>query len=118
MLFDIHKLDWNEGLCELFRVPMQMIPEARPSSGDFGRVSSGIMTFRPPISAVCGDQQASLFGHCSFGPGSVKATYGTGCFLLENLGPEFSLSDRGLITTIGIAEGGKVDYAQIGRAHV
>lgn len=111
MLFDIHKLDWNEGLCELFRVPVQMLPEPRPSSGDFGRVSSDIMTFRPPIAAVCGDQQASLFGHCCFGPGSVKATYGTGCFLLENLGPEFSLSDKGLITTVGIAEGGKVDYA-------
>ncbi|MBQ6395725.1 MAG: glycerol kinase GlpK, partial [Atopobiaceae bacterium] len=111
MLFDIHKLEWDEELCSILRVPMSMLPEARPSAGDYGRVSSDIMTHHPPIAGVAGDQQASLFGHCCFEPGSVKNTYGTGCFMLMNLGEEPTLSKNGLVTTIGIAEGGHVEYA-------
>ena len=111
MLFDIHRLCWDEDLCEMLGVPLSMLPEARPSSGDFGRVSNDIMSNRVPITGVAGDQQASLFGHCCFEPGSVKNTYGTGCFLLMNLGSEPVLSHNGLVTTIGIAEGGSVDYA-------
>jgi glycerol kinase len=111
MLFDINKLAWDPELCDILRVPMSMLPEARPSSGSFGRVSSDIMTNHPPIAGVAGDQQASLFGHCCFAPGSVKNTYGTGCFMLMNVGTEPLLSSHGLLTTIGIAEGGKVEYA-------
>ena len=111
MLFDIHKLDWDDELCQILGVPRSMLPECRPSSGDFGRVSSDIMTHHPPISGVAGDQQASLFGHCCFEPGSVKNTYGTGCFLLMNVGTEPVVSKNGLVTTVAIAEGGKVDYA-------
>lgn len=111
MLFDINRLEWDEELCEIMGVPMNMLPEARPSAGDFGRVSSDVMTNHPPIAGVAGDQQASLFGHCCFEPGSVKNTYGTGCFMLMNLGEEMRLSENGLVTTIGIAEGGKVEYA-------
>ena len=83
----------------------------RTSSASFGRVSSDVMTNHPPICGVAGDQQASLFGHCCFEPGSVKNTYGTGCFLLMNTGEEATVSQNGLVTTIGIAEGGKVEYA-------
>lgn len=111
MLFNIHTLDWDDELCELFRVPRIMLPEPRPSSGSFGRVSSDVMTNHPPISGVAGDQQASLYGHCCFEPGSVKNTYGTGCFMLMNTGDDAVTSMNGLLTTIGIAEGGKVDYA-------
>ena len=111
MLFDIHKLDWDDELCEICRVPRSMLPEPRPSSGNFGRVSSDVMTNHPTIAGVAGDQQASLFGHCCFEPGDAKNTYGTGCFMLMNLGSEAILSENGLVTTIGIAEGGKVDYA-------
>ena len=111
MLFNIHTLDWDDELCELFRVPRIMLPEPRPSSGNFGRVSSDVMTNHPPISGVAGDQQASLFGHCCFEPGSVKNTYGTGCFMLMNTGSDAVTSRNGLLTTIGIAEGGKVSYA-------
>lgn len=111
MLFDIHRLDWDDDLCEIFRVPRSMLPEARPSSGSFGEVSSDIMRNHPRITGVAGDQQASLFGHCCFAPGSVKNTYGTGCFMLMNLGPKPVMSSNGLVTTIGIAEGGRVDYA-------
>ena len=111
MLFDIHKLDWDDELCDIFGVPRDMLPEVRPSSGDFGRVSSDVMTHHPPICGVAGDQQASLFGHCCFETGSVKNTYGTGCFMLMNTGPEARMSKNGLVTTIGIAEGGEVSYA-------
>ena len=111
MLFDIHKLDWDDELCEIFGVPRSMLPEARPSSGDFGEVSADIMTHHPRILGVAGDQQASLFGHCCFKPGSVKNTYGTGCFMLMNLGGNAATSKNGLVTTIGIAEGGAIDYA-------
>ena len=111
MLFDIHKLRWDEELCEIFNVPMSMLPEVRPSSGSFGEVSADVMTHHPPIAGVAGDQQASLFGHCCFEPGSVKNTYGTGCFMLMNLGEKAVTSQNGLVTTIGIAEGGHIDYA-------
>ena len=111
MLFDIHKLDWDDELCDIFGVPRSMLPEARPSSGDFGEVSADIMTHHPRILGVAGDQQASLFGHCCFKPGSVKNTYGTGCFMLMNLGGDAVTSKNGLVTTVGIAEGGAIDYA-------
>lgn len=111
MLFDIHRLDWDDELCEIFGVPRCMLPEVRPSSGCFGEVSADIMRNHPRIAGVAGDQQASLFGHCCFEPGSVKNTYGTGCFMLMNLGSEPAVSSNGLVTTIGIAEGGRVDYA-------
>ena len=111
MLFDIHRLDWDDELCEIFGVPRSMLPEARPSSGSFGEVSPDIMRNHPRILGVAGDQQASLFGHCCFEPGSTKNTYGTGCFMLMNLGAEPVQSKGGLVTTIGIAEGGRVDYA-------
>ncbi len=111
MLFDIHKLCWDVELCEIFGVPTSMLPDTRPSSGSFGEVSADVMTHHPPITGVAGDQQASLFGHCCFEPGSVKNTYGTGCFMLMNLGEEAVTSENGLVTTIGIAEGGTVSYA-------
>ena len=111
MLFDINKLCWDEELCEMLGVPMSMLPEVRPSSGCFGRVSSDVMTNHPPITGVAGDQQASLFGHCCFNKGDVKNTYGTGCFLLMNTGTSPKKSENGLLTTIAIAEGGSVQYA-------
>lgn len=111
MLFDINKLSWDAELCEILGVPMSMLPEVQPSSSIFGRVSSDIMTNHPPIAGVAGDQQASLFGHCCFEPGSVKNTYGTGCFMLMNLGSTPTLSKNGLVTTIGSAHGGQLNYA-------
>lgn len=111
MLFDINKLCWDKELCDLVGVPMNLLPEAKPSDGDFGYVTHNILSHRPPITGVVGDQQASLFGHCCFAAGSAKNTYGTGCFLLANLGAEPKFSDHGLVTTIGIAQGGEVAYA-------
>lgn len=111
MLFDINNLSWDEELCNLVGVPMNLLPDVLPSDGDFGYVTHNILSHRPPITGVVGDQQASLFGHCCFKPGSAKNTYGTGCFLLANVGAEPKLSDHGLVTTIGIAQGGEVAYA-------
>ncbi|MDY4041998.1 MAG: glycerol kinase GlpK [Collinsella sp.] len=111
MLFNIHTLDWDDELLELMNVPRAMLPDVRWSSGEFGRVSSEIMTHMPLITGVAGDQQASLFGHCCFEAGDTKNTYGTGCFMLMNTGETPVESKNGLLSTIGIAEGGRISYA-------
>ena len=111
MLFNIHTLEWDDELLEALDIPRSMLPEVRWSSGDFGRVSSEIMTHTPPITGVAGDQQASFFGHCCFEPGQTKNTYGTGCFMLMNTGDEVVHSKNGLLSTIGIAGNGKISYA-------
>lgn len=111
MLFNINTLEWDEDLLGYLDIPRSMMPEVRWSSGDFGRVSSEIMTHMPPIMGVAGDQQASLFGHGCFEPGAAKNTYGTGCFMLMNTGEMIVESAHGLVSTIGIAEGGKISYA-------
>lgn len=111
MLFNIHTLEWDDELLEALDIPRSMLPEVRWSSGDFGRVSSEIMMHTPPITGVAGDQQASFFGHCCFEPGQTKNTYGTGCFMLMNTGDEVVHSKNGLLSTIGIAENGKISYA-------
>ncbi len=111
MLFNIHTLDWDDELLGMLGIPRSMLPEVRWSSGDFGHVSSEVMTHMPPITGVAGDQQASLFGHCCFERGDTKNTYGTGCFMLMNTGDEIVRSENGLISTIGIAEGGTISYA-------
>ena len=111
MLFNIHTLEWDEELLRVLDIPRSMLPEVRWSSGEFGRVSSEIMTHTPPITGVAGDQQASFFGHCCFEPGDTKNTYGTGCFMLMNTGDDVVESKNGLVSTIGIAESGKISYA-------
>ena len=111
MLFNIHTLEWDDELLGVLNIPRRMLPEARWSSGEFGRVSGEIMTHMPRIMGVAGDQQASLFGHCCFEPGEAKNTYGTGCFMLMNTGDEVVDSQNGLVSTVGIAEGGRVSYA-------
>ena len=111
MLFNINTLEWDEDLLGYLDIPRSMMPEVRWSSGDFGRVSSEIMTHMPSIMGVAGDQQASLFGHGCFEPGAAKNTYGTGCFMLMNTGETIVESAHGLVSTIGIAEGGKISYA-------
>ena len=111
MLFNIRTLDWDDDLLRALGIPRSMMPEVRWSSGAFGSISREIMTHTPPIMGVAGDQQASLFGHCCFEPGQAKNTYGTGGFLLMNTGSEIVESAHGLVSTIGIAEDGKLSYA-------
>lgn len=111
MLFNIHTLEWDDELLNMLNIPRCMLPEVRWSSGEYGHVSGEVMTHRPVIAGVAGDQQASFFGHCCFEPGQAKNTYGTGGFMLLNTGDTVVESNNGLVSTIGIAEQGKIQYA-------
>jgi len=119
LLFDIGSLAWSEELCDLFGVPIRALPEVRPSSGRFGvtHVSSGLPA-GIPVSGIAGDQQAALFGQACFRPGATKNTYGTGSFVLMNIGQEPPEPVDGLLTTVAwslpdpAAPGGiRTDYA-------
>jgi len=114
MLFDIRTLQWSTALCELFGVPMSALPTVMPSSGRFGVTESGI-----PISGVAGDQQAALIGQACFTPGMAKNTYGTGSFVLLNVGPTCPPASEGMLTTVAwqLADG-TVAYALEGAVFV
>ena len=101
LLMDIRRLRWADDLCQLFGVPPQILPEIRPSSGEFGKTRG--LDFLPdgiPIMGVAGDQQASLIGQGCVAPGEAKCTFGTGAFLLAHTGSRVVPSRRGLITTL------------------
>ena len=101
LLFDIHRLAWDEGLLELVGVPAAMLPEVRPSSGLFGQTAPELFGRPISIAAIAGDQQAATFGQACFEPGEAKNTYGTGAFLLLNTGTQPRDSANGLLTTVG-----------------
>ena len=108
-LFDIEALGWSDELCELFNVPQSLLPEVRPSSGDFGHSREALFGRPVPIAGVAGDQQAALFGQGCWSRGDAKCTYGTGAFLLLNTGRKRPVPGGGLLTTIGCdATGGPV----------
>ncbi|MFP5579260.1 MAG: glycerol kinase GlpK [Acidimicrobiia bacterium] len=101
MLFDIGTLRWSDELCDLFGVPASCLPEVRPSSGRFGTTAVGVgVPAGIPISGVAGDQQAALFGQACFEPGMTKNTYGTGSFVLMNVGQQCPEPVEGLLTTV------------------
>ncbi len=100
MLYDIHEGKWDPWLFRRFDVPEQILPEVRPSSGDFGVTAHVGVPAGIPIRGVAGDQQAALFGQCCFEPGQAKNTYGTGCFLLMHTGENACDSKHQLVTTI------------------
>lgn len=116
MLFNIKELKWDEKLCSYFGIPMSMLPEVKSSSDDFGYVS--LFGYDIPIAGVAGDQQAALFGQACFEEGDIKNTYGTGCFLLMNIGEKFINSNNGLVTTIAATPCKKVQYALEGSVFV
>ncbi len=112
MLFNIHTLAWDPGLCEALSVPPAMLPEVRPSSSIYAMTAAGLFGAEIPIAGIAGDQQASLFGQACFRPGSAKNTYGTGCFLLVHTGDRPILSQTGLIATIAASPTlGRAEYA-------
>lgn len=116
MLFDIHKLCWDKKLLAELNIPETMLPEVRSSSEVYGYTNiSGVEV---PIAGIAGDQQAALFGQACFNKGDVKNTYGTGCFLLMNIGDKAVLSQNGLVTTIGIGLKDNVQYALEGSIFV
>jgi glycerol kinase len=113
MLFDIRTMKWSDELCEMFSVPMSLLPEVRPSSGDFGFAAAEFFGGRIPITGVAGDQQAALFGQGCWRAGETKNTYGTGAFLMANTGgvrPRLA-EERGLLTTVGCDSRGEPAYA-------
>ncbi len=118
LLFNIHTLDWDDELLSILQIPRAMLPEARPSSGFFGETLPEWFGKTIPIAAVCGDQQAATFGQACFTPGSVKNTYGTGCFMLMNTGEKPVASKNNLLTTIGWGLGGKVTYCLEGSVFI
>jgi len=109
MIFDIHKLDWDDRLLEALDIPRVMLPEVKPSGSFFA--SANIHGVEIPIAGNAGDQQSALFGQCCFNKGEVKCTYGTGCFLLMNTGTDAASSGNGLLTTIAAGFSGEVRYA-------
>ena len=100
LLYDIHKLQWSDELCARFNIPTAILPKVLPSDGDFGKTKKGLFAKQIPIQAVLGDQQAALFGQGCLEPGMAKNTYGTGCFMLMNIGHTPKLSEHQLLTTI------------------
>ena len=116
MLFDIHRLCWDEKLLAELEIPRSMLPEVRDSSYVYG--TCNIQGVDVPIAGIAGDQQAALFGQGCFEKGDAKNTYGTGCFLLMNTGDEACESKHGLVTTIAVGLGGKVQYALEGSVFV
>jgi glycerol kinase len=118
MLFNIHTLEWDKELLELFNIPVSMMPEVRSSSEIYGYTKGTIFACEVPIGGIAGDQQAALFGQMCTEPGSVKNTYGTGCFLLMNSGEKPIMSSNNLLTTIAWKIGDKVNYALEGSIFV
>lgn len=119
LLMDIRTLQWDEELCEEVGVPLSILPEIRPSIGDFGNVRAGGDLGNVPITGVLGDQQSALFGQAAFSEGEAKNTYGTGLFMLLNTGEQPRWSDNGLLTTVAFqCEGQKPVYALEGSVAV
>ncbi len=116
MLFDIHKLDWDDRLLEKLDIPRCMLPQVRSCSEVYGNAFIGGKQI--PIAGIAGDQQAALFGQCCFERGDAKNTYGTGCFLLMNTGEEACVSKNNLITTVAVGRDGNVQYALEGSVFV
>ena len=110
MLFNIEKLEWDKEILKKFKIPKAILPEVKKSSGIFGKtVTTGKLPAGIPVSGIAGDQQAALFGQACFEPGTIKNTYGTGCFVLLNTGKKRPVSKYSLITTLGCGvKGGPV----------
>lgn len=116
MLFNIKTLSWDKQLCDLFNIPMCMLPIVKPSSYHFA--NTDIYPVSVPICGIAGDQQAALFGQTCFEVGDSKNTYGTGCFMLLNVGKNIPLSKNGLLTTIAWQIGEEVTYALEGSVFI
>jgi glycerol kinase len=118
LLYNIHTLEWDRTLLEIFDVPIQMLPEVKPSSNIMGYTAVELFGHSIPITGIAGDQQAALFGQKCFMPGEAKNTYGTGCFMLMNTGEKPVESKSGLLTTIAWGLNEKVTYALEGSVFI
>jgi len=116
MIFNINKLEWDKKMLEELDIPSSMLPQVQSSRSKFGNFNIEDTTI--PILGVAGDQQAALFGQCCFTKGSAKNTYGTGCFMLMNVGKEKVTSHHGLLTTLAANPEGGIDYALEGSVFI
>lgn len=118
LLFNIHTLDWDDELLELFTIPRSMLPEAKPCDAIFGRTTiEGLFPEGIEIAGVLGDSHGALAGQMCFEAGMGKATYGTGSSVMVNIGEEAVAAPEGLVTSVGFAAQGKVFYAFEGNIH-
>lgn len=118
LLFNIHTCQWDQQLLEILEIPKALLPEVRSSSEIYGYTDVEVLPGKIPISGMAGDQQAALFGQACFEPGMVKATYGTGCFLLKNTGTTPVPSKNHLLTTIAYQIHGATFYALEGSVFI
>lgn len=119
MLYNIHKLEWDQEILDILNIPSSMLPEVKSNSEVYGHTRSyHFYGSEVPIAGMAGDQQAALFGQMAFEKGMIKNTYGTGAFIVMNTGEEPQLSDNDLLTTIGYGINGKVYYALEGSIFV
>lgn len=111
LLFNINTLEWDDELLELFTIPKSMLPKVKQSSEVYGNTNPNFFASKIPIAGIAGDQQAALFGQMCTKPGMVKNTYGTGCFMLMNIGEKPIVSENNLLTTVAWTINGKTQYA-------
>jgi glycerol kinase len=118
LLYNIHTDEWDDELLQLFRVPPNMLPPVRASSGVLAETATGILAARIPIAGIAGDQQAALFGQRCSVPGMIKNTYGTGCFMLMHTGTQPVVSRNKLLTTSACRLGAAREYALEGSVFI
>lgn len=118
LIFNIIEKKWDEELCRLLNIPLSILPEVKKSVDDYGVVEAIPEIAGVPIYGDAGDQQAALFGQACFEAGQIKNTYGTGCFLLLNTGPEAIFSKKGLVTTLAVNGQGEPCYALEGSVFI
>ncbi|GAB4573770.1 MAG: glycerol kinase GlpK [Rhodothalassiaceae bacterium] len=117
-LLNLRTLEWDEDLLRLFRIPSAILPEVRDCAADFGETDETVLGARIPIRGMAGDQQAASIGQCCFAPGTIKSTYGTGCFVLMNTGTEPPVSKNRLLATVAYRAKGETAYALEGSIFV
>jgi len=118
MIFNIHSLEWDDELLNIFEVPRSLLPDVRSSCEVYGEIETPDELKGIKIAGIAGDQQAALFGQLCFSPGATKNTYGTGCFMLQNTGADPVTSTNRLLTTVGWQIGDRTDYALEGSVFI
>ena len=118
MLYNIHARQWDDELLKSLSVPRSVLPQVRSSSEVYGQTAAGVFDRPIPIAGIAGDQQAALFGQACFSRGLAKNTYGTGCFMLMNIGEKAAASRHNLLTTVAWEIGGQTEYALEGSVFI
>jgi glycerol kinase len=118
LLFNIQTMDWDQELLDLLKIPREILPEVRSCSEVLGETDPELFGRSLPIASSIGDQQAATFGQACFKPGDAKNTYGTGCFMLMNIGDTPRFSENGLLTTVGWKIGDQVTYCLEGSVFI